>query len=433
MQRPDMTAHFSVSLRERLLAHQAAMLHRIAKVCDLSADQSAQLKTASDAHLEQIVETFKDSRQDWWKIYGAFLPDTPTLFGSIERSAPAMFAKLQPDLKSILNESQLAKLNAYQTTREQRVHNGFAAQITYILDSELYLTSDQWDVIQRDLEQHRPLLSHGMYVFNNAGNYLPTVLMTTVFPEPPAGLTAEQLQRYQAQFQKGLRGYARLDENATVDANLSLLEKERDKCFENLRPVMSLLNHFVMNNHDLTAKSHRALELASLGTIERSLSAWNHEHRADILTREYPRSYVRLPDLKEMRDHAIWQNTVTRLGLNEAFATRHSRQRDASLKHILSLLDQELWLTAKQAETLVPILQGVMEKIELDPSIHYFSDLRLLGLILLDTSEESLTDVLHASQLSAWQKLRDCYSIQGEYFYLNGRIDPYGFSRKSHR
>jgi hypothetical protein len=118
-------------------------------------------------------------------------------------------------------------------------------------------------------------------------------------------------------------------------------------------------------------------------------------------------------------------------------SAREQEIRRDSQEFVVAALDEELWLTKTQREQLRPVIEKVLQTVEIptrSPEYSDYPDILLLARFLVQDSIVEIEPLLNNEQRIVFQQLRSQFVLKNQAILWNqryGKNQPLGFIRDS--
>ncbi len=410
---------------ERCQQYQEARLSWIDTICKLSPEQKKLLRAYNERYLAENAPTFEQEPKEWIYQHPQILDDTILQFcnrqtGSRWLETPSF----ENELRSLLTVEQYSRYQQAIFDRSQRIQRGYAAQITNMIDHDLYLTTSQREAVASQLMQI-DLVQHDMY----------TTQCRAISPyrELSAEFTPiiEQLRPTQIECWNDLIKWNNeiktavsicVNETPVTEWDLNLFEASETVAEKYERAVKVRLD-YIADQSGLDSQSTRVFQLAARGISYRDRLAWRqqmHRYYFELAGSMYASSCVVLnvpqrPD--KVESNPLWQTISSRYDFTVAFEARNKAIRSASERFILAVFEQELWMTDKQRKDVEPIIVRAFERVEVparNPEHTDFPDVLLLGRLLVQTPMCELIPFLSKDQAIIYEKLKSSFELKNQ-------------------
>lgn len=428
--------------KNRLIAYATARKHWLHTTCDLTDKQSDQLDEIFLAEVEASQERLKN-KNNQRNQHG--FPDYAPVRFTVDGAAATNFSGTAWDRKieEVLTPEQIAAFEEAQKVRSEFLIDALRAWVLNLLDQELYFTSEQREVVSKQLEKRLSSKSSQLYSLGNQNYYLkyqqPHTLLTTL---PDDVLNEPQNARLKRVKDGNVNGpaserYITFMSNEGVDGWYDTLEKAIDEQGKRLRGMADLQIRYYENEYDLDQEGIDHLRLAAKGTSLYCLASWKESTKANLRQWEERMQQqqfgngnfgfsVSVPNTNSIEQHQLWKNAVEALSVDSSkIATERSeRRRELESKYLLSLLDKELLLTQSQREEFTKLLDKKMPKNQIS-GYEYMYEIVLLAIPLVTLKDQEVKKIFLASppieglneedhpQLLAWEALKEQYQING--------------------
>jgi len=417
----------------RLRAYSNAMQLWLAKTCELTAEQQSRLKELFEVRV--AAELTKYSKSQNPQRQNQSFPETfPLLFtkstGLADRFSSSMIEVIRNELLS--NEQKL-QLDTALNDRETSRSEAFLAYLVSITDKELYLTSDQRDALIRELSARKKPLQHPLYSFNPQNYYLPYESLSQILPASAGKGFLEPSQKKRLQDLSGNDPNGQhiifRSESGPEEWYKQLNDAGREQRDRYLRAVAVRITYYE-KELALSAPQVQHLTVAGKGAAVRALGDWKESTQQTIDQMEQQMAQMggnfafgsQRMDTTAIDQNAIWSDAIESIlpGVAlERLELRQKANRAAMARALVTLLDEELWLTEEQRKPLLEQIEKTLPA-KSDPAQNqeYIREIILMAYPLFRIDEKQLTDILTEPQLEAWKAMTTFFQFQAANNYL---------------
>lgn len=416
--------------RRRLAWFVQADLDWLKEAAGLSEQQQGDVRQLADRRLEQEIQGFI-------AIFPDSLPKTgfadgnlhPGVFALESSAASSMLSKLNSECwGQFLSPSQQA---AYTTAREERIRfrrDAFTAYAVAILELEVRLSPEQRQALIAGWRRQTVKLDHGYFTCSTRESFLPRQpLLQFVQSISEIILRGDQLQAVIHAADPLVA--QRFDFNEAVDLETRMAEFNPP--FQALRNLALEYGEDRIAYYTAAAKlgpeQVAMLRLAVRGVAAQMADDWLDRVRLEVkstlanrrgLPGMPPYKWSAAPSVigsRQFDEHPLWIASLQQAcgdSLLPLEADRANRIHSAVATAVVAMLDQELWLTARQRDQLLPLVQTCLpDRILPNENAHVPRALVDLLSPLLKLPQGSLTQVLTATQLGAWEEMKSRLQI----------------------
>ena len=433
------------STHERLRHYQAARVAWIDSVCQLSEAQKHSLRGVSQKILTENVIDFERDSADTKHQYAPIFDHTILQFANIKIGSRSLHtSSFETQLRALLTSEQFEKMEESLHRRSELISHGYALQITNIIDDDLFLTSSQRPNVCRAILEKRildqnpfPVRSYMRHGFREAiSEHDP---LHQIF-SPMQIARWNDLTKPNPEIRTGLGICANEKPISEWDMELFLAANSVNEKYER---AIRVRTDYVANFAQLDHEASRTLELAARGISFRDLQDWRgkmHGYYFELAESMYASSCVMIsvPQRpKDVESHPIWQRLSSRYNFQAAMSAREQEIRRDSQEFVVAALDEELWLTKTQREQLRPVIEKVLQTVEIptrSPEYSDYPDILLLARFLVQDSIVEIEPLLNNEQRIVFQQLRSQFVLKNQAILWNqryGKNQPLGFIRDS--
>lgn len=422
----------------RLEAYFAARLYWLKSICDLDEEQVPGVVMALEklrAAAEQEYAQDNHRRSHGFSDYAAV---RFTVDGAASRDANSVDPP-EMILEQLTNR-QRDQLKRAQQARAAAMQAVLRDRIVDVFDSELFLTSNQREQLERHIAEKlggEPFRLYSLTPQNFYLNYTsPEKLLSGLDLQV---LSAVQRKRCAAVCNSRTSGsgserYLTFMSNQGVDGWYDSLDEAMHMQRDRLLEIAAVRSEFYQAEFGLNDEQVRRLELAAKGTVlycledweestVRNLRQWEERMQEQQQFRNGNFGFsVSVPQTQVVDQHQLWKSTLSdlKIDLNDSESDRALRQRRTEAAYLLALLDQELWLTPEQRMQMAPLLSQVMPRSRLQ-GYDYFYEVYLMAIPVMKLNDKDLEKILAPSQRRAWENLKGQYRVNGQNVTITGR------------
>lgn len=434
--------------KDRLVSYATAAKHWLATQCrecghPFSEEQLEQLDQLFLEEVETSQDLYKQGKNR--RNQHGFSDYAPVKF-TIDGAASSLFSGTTwtRKIEKILTPEQIEAMQQAEAERRNFQLAAKRAWILSLLDQELYFTADQRKAVAQHLEKRLNERNRSqLYSLTNQNYYLqyqqPHSLLKTM---PNDVLSEAQHTRLERVSNGNVNGpaserYITFMSNDGVDSWYEALDKAIDEQGKRLRGMADLQIEYFQNEYDLDQASIDHLALAAKGASLYRLSDWKKGTKQNL--REWEERMqqqqfgngnfgfsVSVPAANCIEEHQLWRNAVKSLAVDttEISSDRNTRRRQAEAQYLLSLIDEELWLTQRQREKLTLLLREKMPKSQIQ-GYEYMYEIVLLSIPMVVLNEKDVKKICMESepvesqknddpaQMHAFKGLKGQYKING--------------------
>lgn len=413
--------------KERLEANFAARRFYLSSICELDGAQNKRLEAQFQMEIEESQRKRMAAGNQRQQGFGDF---APVCFGMNGAAACDLkFTKWKAELLEILSPEQQSRLKEIDAQRDARLQQAHRDWVLQLLDTELYFTPEQRTAVSQHLEETATSNRPELYSLSHQNYYLryqtPHLLLSAL---PPGILNPEQSDRLKKLRNGNSSGpeserYITFMSNNGVESWYATLDEAIQKQGARLQQITKLQILYYQAVSELDAQALRHLELAAKGTVLYCLHDWKdstsqslRQWEERLLKREFGNGNfgfsVSVPDSKTVNRHELWKETLASLSVDSEgmFSAREVQAKQVRMQYLLSLIDQELWLTPTQFEKLSSLLSKKMPKQEIT-GYEYMYEVVLMAIPLVVLEEAKIKEILDPFQVLAWVALRKQYQF----------------------
>lgn len=353
------------------------------------------------------VEKVLNPNKEWFSPPAS----SPIQFGS---SMAGVMSPLELAVKAGASDSEVDRISDRFQQRQQRHHSSFVGQIANVVDEELFLSAEQRRTLESNLMNRQPLWHDALLTFyENPMRYR----MRPLAEQVPLGenfLTPTQSAHLK--LTKADSHYYRL--NIPPEAPLQTWRNVVEANDELRKPLiqdrLELQAAFLATSAHASHQKIRKLKLAALGTSDRLSRRYIQEQMAEFSTCFYEGStddfHLIFPTEWEISEESLWRRTISDWNSDPIFQQRESRIRDARVQYLVTVLDQELWLSENQRKAILPMIEKSIDRVVGTPHCqpssrgHFF-----LWNFIWSAPREQLLTILTKQQVNAWNRLEECF------------------------
>ena len=418
--------------QQRLEAYLSAAANWVDEVCDLDADQSAQLQEFLVAHVTESQEKYAKNHNamQMQKPLADFAPIKMTLQGGAGFLATGYDWK--ETLKAILTDEQIEKWEETSHTRKKMLIDAQIGNVINLIDDELFITVKQREKLHQDLATQSNFTDElpCLYALHHQNYYLEyqsiDVVLRLILKD---GLTDNQRIRLKDLVKPRQSGpdseqHMMFSSTATVDGWYKQLDEALEKQQERLQRAANVRVDYFAEEVNLTDAERRRLEVASKGAVLYALMNWKEQTIRQI--KQFEEHAVQrgnlnfnwatsTPKTSVIQSNQIWQEAVSGISSGDSSeAQRERSHREAEIKYIVALLDQELWFTDTQRVEMEQLIDQKLSDTKTPEHYYYIQEVILIAMPLVNIDEKELQDILDEPQLEAWSELKSQFRINGQ-------------------
>ncbi len=410
----------------RLENHFKAYASWVDHVCQLSDEQKAQLSELLKQKIALSQKKFGEKKIP--KNNRSQLFDySPFRFFDDDGAAREVYNSLSDgSVQKILHEKQKELLESAIAQRKQERHQRCLDYIIQKADKELFLTAKQKKQIRDLFPSQLPFLKNGLYSFAPHTHYIKEKPIASIVMHPPVAFKRAQMNRLQDLKQRNHSLY--FQANDGVAGWYRQLDKEAENQKEEFYRALSIRIAYISTEYKLSAEQKHYLELAGKGATVRLIAAWKRKSIPQM--KSWEKTVEQRPGVNfgfglqkalvsDLDRSPLWEHAVKKVVSESAHDKIIKDLQKANAGFLVTVLDQELYLTAEQREKIQELLLGRV------PVVNNWNNnpyaLTLLGLTLHGTQRRDIEAVLTEPQLNALALLRKQYTVQNSYLTILSR------------
>lgn len=417
----------------RLEAHLGCYQSWLGAICNLSEEQNQRVTHACKASFERAKAHFEANRKPYQEFDMNEYPSTPIIFCGFEGAAPSLFdQQFNDEIKSILTSEQSRIVAELDAERKQSIHLACAGRITEIINEMMILTPTQCESIQKILSEKEPKFRNALFTFYPRWDETKSQLLDEQEWFPVSSLTPAQIIRPKT-MRKSDWPNESFDSN-TISHQL-LLKKVEDRLGESRDSMMQYVSVYIDGYHDrLNEEDFRYFSRACEAAVDRFLVEYCRAHMNQLYEAnelfQRDEFFVHTPSPFQMQHDEFWVAMLSHgkiYEVNQARAAERAVHVDA---YLLTLFDQELWLTDTQRKSLGELLTNQMSKFTSNRRNDFYSrefrgDLGNLARLLFTLPEEELQQFLTKEQFKGWQTLKNEFQCEFNELHYHRRFGTY--------
>ncbi len=407
-----------LNTQQRCQHFQAARLAWIDSACHLTHEQNQEIQKFNGQFLQEIfsqLETkFQDKqRNQGWLVSYLVIPFAESPYGAAALQTP----EYEAILAGLLTQPQHELLKQAETDRRKKIDSGFIHQLVNVLDAELFLSSSQRKAIHKELLNDNKH-AHPMYSLDRDA-VPPHRRVGHEFDETMTLLNSDQTARWSDLVLYMVDDrffYTAISQQDTPENWRTHLEKQSVRQWQEYEHAIDARMSFFIDYFQLDAKESRKLELASTSIVQREKASWMESFEPYIDSNEKPVgafvSVVKTPALSRVVNNPFWQELAKRYNFDEAISVRQKERHLATTQFVLSVLDQELWLTFEQRIQIEPIISATLSHTEVPVSrTCIYPEVLLIGRIMIQNSIDEIIPYLRQEQAEAYRQIKSLYKL----------------------
>ena len=326
----------------------------------------------------------------------------------------------------VLTDGQKELLTAALDERVQAARKAYAAYLAALIDSELFLTTEQLATITKQFEELDATKLHPLYSFQPYNYYIPYQSLATLLNAKPISdcLVKQQRGRLEDLQRAGDGGM-----NLTFMSNTGPLEWQRQLTEAGSTGRQMLLRAaelriaFLERELKLPEEQLDRLRTASKGAAVQSLDDWKETAQQTIAQMEQQMAQfqgnfgfgTQALDVNSLDSNEVWTYAMSEATGSESskLLDRGDVLHDAMAGALTALLDDELWLTAEQRASLRTMVgKSLPNKSNPAQNQEYIRELILLAYPLFRTNTDQRTAMLTDTQQAIWTKMQSYFHWQ---------------------
>lgn len=359
--RDDMLA--DVLWRERLQRYGDCLVLWVQRNAELSSDQAICLSQQVQARIDALLPRRAELA---CTKFDAFMP---VLF--IERAAPEIDTVLEPEALAMLqlSDAQSQLLQTALAVRQRRLERDHLAGLLFRIDSELFLTGQQTELMTQEAEN--------MFDLSRAGFGFPTGGETDCFQQALRKLLRSKRVRDAMSVHQllllqelwGRQDYIRLNVAILRPELPGTLEPYSDQCFSTYAALSAAYIDVFRDQGVVSAAAAVPLQLTCCRVADTKLQVWRRSvfdwsrqlcESAEIDDGEL--LILQMPFRTDVLLSSEFQDACDSIpGWNQAKFQRVDCLRKQLARFSRGLLDRELWFSKEQRESVTAILQEAVQ------------------------------------------------------------------------
>jgi hypothetical protein len=406
--------------RHRYELYQNARIAWIDSVCKLSVAQRNMLQDFNREFLAETVILFERNERE---RYLSILDHAVLQFANCENGLRRLHATTFEDrIRGLVTDEQL---NLHQRAAEKRansIQNGYASQILNMIDYELYLTSTQREMVCNSLVK-ADLFGQKMY---SLSSYIMSTYRAAADQYDPIiqQLSPTQIERWNDLTRPDPTqptGVSICTNQSPISDWDMQLYRAANSVAEKYGRAVKVRFDYIASHSRLDRKNSRILELSGRGIAHRDLLSWRkemHDYYYKLAGSMYADSYVvmNVPQRPSaIEDHPIWKNISHRYNCDDALIARERDIKKAAKSFVVTVFDQELWLSESQRLQLETVFDRVFIDLEVptrDPEYCEYPDVLLMARVLVHDSIDDLLPILNKEQKTIYRHLKSSFELR---------------------
>jgi len=414
--------------------------------------------TNREAHLAEVLQLTDVQKEKRNAVFHTRLATDQRRFGRraaqavLSDSSPIVFTRrtgaadrlrrgVRRSLLASLTDEQKATLEQHMTDRRNRIAKRFAHRAVAVIDRELLLSENQRQQCLNVMANMASRRGEGLYKIGKANGYLPYLPVSGFEKQlTDAPLTTAQKLRLRLLAQETSsppRGQFIVNDDGDPNSAswVQVSYRARKRTFNSMSTV---LQDAISQEDQLTPAQIRQLTLALKGIASRTLRAYRRTlEDAERSKQDVPEQgiqfvrvgqaggdaqFVVIPPNQRaasfglITNHPLWHQAIAQVtvsGGDNVFARRLRFRNESAHWFILGTLDLELYLSAAQAENLLPLIKATQPELVIGLESN-MPEMAMLARALRDIPDNAVAELLTTEQMICWKALRAQFQFVAE-------------------
>lgn len=292
-----------------------------------------------------------------------------------------------------------------------------------VIDRDFYLTQAQREGLANAWAPDSTLLESPFVAWRVQNYYLPQESMQTRMTGKVTQLLNPAQQELMKEFtdQQSMYNYVTINMNGAREVWYKQIDDASRNRRDSILRQAAVQLAYLEGELKVPPEKLDRLKLAAKGAAVRITEEWK-EQMVQTVEVNAPHwrgngniSFSFGDDVSSgLRNNSLWTTTLRAMTGEQTAQAERPRQewrRRATAGALVAMLDQELWLTSKQRDELLPLVEQSLP-LTADPAAQqeYIREVVLLAHPLLKITEAQQKPILSAAQLAAWAKMKTYFA-----------------------